>query len=91
MLNVVDGLKGCFNGGPGANPQFFCNYSTMMVGTDPVAIDRIAHEIVVAKRIEEGIQKTDNPRASAFLDIAEDLELGISRRDMIELKEINIS
>ncbi|MEA1885713.1 MAG: DUF362 domain-containing protein [Bacteroidota bacterium] len=91
VLNIVDGLKGCFNGGPGANPQFFCNYNTMLVGTDPVAIDRIAHEIVVAKRIDEGIQKADNPRAAAFLDIAESLELGISRREMINLSEIDLS
>ncbi len=90
VLNVVDGLKGCFNGGPGANPQFFCNYNTIMAGTDPVAIDRIAHEIVVAKRIEEGIQNKDNPRASAFLDMAEALELGVSKREMIELNEISL-
>jgi len=90
VLNIVDGLKGCFNGGPGANPQFFCNYDTILVGTDPVAVDRIAHEIVVKKRIAEGIQKEDNPRASAFLDIAESLELGISRRELIELNEINL-
>ena len=91
VLNIVDGLKGCFNGGPGANPQFFCNYNTILAGSDPVAVDRIAHEIVVAKRIQEGIQKEDNPRASAFLDIAESLELGVSRREMIEVKEVNIS
>ncbi|MDT8401171.1 MAG: DUF362 domain-containing protein [Bacteroidales bacterium] len=91
VLNIVDGLKGCFNGGPGANPQFFCNYNTVLVATDPVAIDRIAHEIVVAKRIEEGIQKEDNPGASVFLDMAENLELGIGRREMIRLNEINIS
>ncbi len=91
VLNIVDGLKGCFNGGPGANPQFFCNYNTMLVATDPVATDRIAHEIVVDRRIEEGLQKSDNTRASAFLDIAESLELGVSRREEIELKEINIS
>ena len=91
VLNIVDGLKGCFNGGPGANPQFFCNYNTMLVGTDPVAIDRIAHEIVVAKRIEEGIQNADNQKASAFLDMAENLELGISRRENIEVNEINLS
>ncbi len=90
VLNIVDGLKGCFNGGPGANPQFFCNYYTILAGTDPVAVDRIAHEIVVTKRIEEGLQKADNPRASTFLDMAENLGLGISRREMIELNEINI-
>lgn len=85
VLNITDGLKGCFNGGPGANPQFFTNYNTILVGTDPVAMDRIAHEIIVAKRIEEGIQKEDNPDAYRFLHLAEELELGVCNRDKIEL------
>lgn len=87
VLNITDGLKGCFNGGPGANPQFFTNYKTMLLGTDPVAMDRIAHEIVVEKRIEEGIQKADNPNASKFLDMAADLKLGVSKREDINLVE----
>lgn len=91
VLNIVDGIKGCFNGGPGANPQFFCNYNTMLVGSDAVAIDRIAHEIVTKKRIEEGLQKEDNKRVSAFMDIAADLKLGISRRELIDVSEINMT
>ncbi|MEZ4998414.1 MAG: DUF362 domain-containing protein [Bacteroidales bacterium] len=57
VLNIVDGIKGCFNGGPGANPQFFCDYHTIITGTDPVAVDRIGYDIVLAKRIAEGLQK----------------------------------
>ncbi|MEZ5010490.1 MAG: hypothetical protein R2744_02085 [Bacteroidales bacterium] len=68
-------MKGCFNGGPGANPQFFTNYNTILVGTDPVAMDRIAHEIVVKKRIEEGLQKEDNPASSCFLIWQKNLDL----------------
>ena len=85
VLNITDGLKGCFNGGPGANPQFFTNYNTILVGTDPVAMDRIAHEIIVAKRIEEGIQKVDNPGAYRFLLLAEELGLGICDMEKIDL------
>lgn len=33
VLNIVDGIKGCFNGGPGANPQFFCDYHTIITGS----------------------------------------------------------
>jgi uncharacterized protein (DUF362 family) len=87
VLNITDGLKGCYNGGPGANPQFFTNYKTMLVGTDAVAMDRIAHEIVVKKRIEEGIQKQDSPNAARFLDMAADLKLGVSKREDITLIE----
>lgn len=85
VLNITDGLKGCFDKGPGANPQFFTNYLTMLFSTDPIAMDRIAHEIVVKKRIEKGIQKEDRPGAAKFLDLAAELKLGVSDREKIEL------
>ena len=91
VLNVVDGLKGCFDGGPAANPQFICNYNTMMVGTDPVAVDRIGHDIVIAKRIEEGIQTEDKPGAVEFMNIAQSLSLGVADKDKIDLTELNLS
>jgi len=90
VLNIVDGLIGCFEGGPAANPQFICEYKTMLFGTDPVAVDRIGHDIVIAKRIEEGIQQTDNKKAGKFIDLAQELKLGTSDRDKIELSEINV-
>jgi len=88
VLNIVDGIKGCFNGGPGANPQFFTNYNTVLIGTDPVAVDRIGYEIVIKKRIEEGIQKEESPRGRAFMNIAENLKLGIADLDKITHNKI---
>jgi uncharacterized protein (DUF362 family) len=88
VLNIVDGIKGCFNGGPGANPQFFCDYNTIVTGTDPVSVDRIGYEIVLAKRIAEGLQKEGVPAALAFMQQAEELGLGVADRDAIELKEV---
>lgn len=88
VLNIVDGLKGCFNGGPGANPQFFCNYHTVMAATDPVAIDRIGYDIVLAKRIAEGLQKEGSPRALEFMLQAQKLELGVADREKIDMREI---
>ncbi len=90
VLNVVDGLIGCYNGGPGANPQFICNYNTLMVGSDPVAIDRIGHDIVVNKRIEEGVQEEDNPRYRKYIVMAQDLQLGVGDIEKINLKTITI-
>ncbi len=88
VLNIVDGLKGCFNGGPGANPQFFCNYHTILASTDPVAIDRIGYDIVLAKRIAEGLQKEGSPRALDFMLQAQKLELGVADREKIDMREI---
>ncbi len=87
VLNIVDGLKGCFDGGPGANPQFICNYNTMLIGTDPVAVDRIGYDIVIAKRIEEGVQEEELPRGRKFMEMAEELELGVADPEKIEVIE----
>ena len=90
VLNIVDGIKGCFNGGPAANPQFFTNYKTVLIGTDPVAVDRIGYDIVIKKRIEEKIQKEDVPRGRTFMELAQNLKLGIADLDKIQLKSVNI-
>ena len=90
VLNIVDGLRGCFDGGPAANPQFICNYNTILVGSDPVAVDRIGHEIVIKKRIEEKIQNEDKPGSIKFMEIAQDLKLGVADIDKIKLKVLNL-
>ncbi len=91
VLNITDGLRGCFNGGPGANPQFICNYNILMVSSDPVATDRIAYDIIAEKRIAEGIQKTANPDSVTFLKMASELGLGVYQIEKIELKTIDLS
>ena len=88
VLNIVDGLIGCFDGGPAANPQFICEYNTLLVGTDPVAVDRIGYEIVLDKRIEEGRQKEEQAGATAFMELAQELQLGVADRSKIELIEV---
>lgn len=90
VLNICDGLRGCFNGGPAANPQFICNYNTLLVSSDPVAIDRIGYDIIAEKRIAEGLQKKPTPESLKFLTIASELGLGISDRDKINLKVFEI-
>ena len=90
VLNIADGLIGCFDGGPSAKPQFICNYNMLLVGSDPVSVDRIGHDVIIAKRVSEGIQKIDRPEASKFIALAEELGLGIGRREDIELLEVNM-
>ena len=87
VLNIADGLRGCYDGGPGANPQFFCQYHTLLIGTDPVAVDRIGHDIIIGRRIAEGRQQEDSPTNMAQLIMAQEYGLGISDRDKIELIE----
>ncbi len=85
VLNICDGLRGCFNGGPAANPQFICNYNSVLIASDPVALDRIAYDIVAGKRIAEGIQKSASPESLTFLTMASELGLGTCEKEKIDL------
>lgn len=90
VLNIADGIKGCFQGGPEAKPQFFADYKTILFSTDPVALDRIGYEIVLKKRIEEKIQKADYPAARKYMDLAQNLGLGTAELERIQLEKITI-
>jgi len=90
VLNIVDGLKGCFDGGPAANPQFLTNYKTILLGSDPVAVDRIAYDIVLKKRMEEGVQKRESPNGTKFMELASGYGLGEANPSKITLENIEI-
>jgi uncharacterized protein (DUF362 family) len=90
VLNVVDGLRACYDGGPGANPKFIYDANVMLFGSDPVAVDAVAHDIVVKERMERGVQQVDAAGRSAFLEIAAGLGLGVAERGKIELMDLHI-
>jgi hypothetical protein len=90
VLNIVDGIKGCFQGGPEAKPQFITEYKTVLMGTDPVAVDRIGYDIILQKRIAEKIQKEDIPKAKKFLELAQDLKLGVADPAKITLETVTL-
>jgi uncharacterized protein (DUF362 family) len=85
VLNIVDGIKGCYNGGPGANPQFFTYYKDILIGTDPVAVDRVGYDIVIKKRIEMGLQKEDTGSGIVTLKMANAMGLGEFETEKINL------
>jgi uncharacterized protein (DUF362 family) len=90
VLNVVDGLQACYDGGPGANPKFIYDSNVLLFGTDPVALDSVAHDMIIKERIARGTQQVDDPRrrSAAFLDVAEKLGLGVAARDKIAISEV---
>jgi uncharacterized protein (DUF362 family) len=91
VLNIVDGLIGCYQGGPGANPQFITDFKCMLFGSDPVAVDRIGYDIIFQRRVAEGIQKEESPRGRQFMDMAQNLGLGTADKEKIILIEKELS
>ena len=56
VLHIMDGLRAVYHSGPFAwNPDFVWEAKTLLIGTDPVAVDRIELEIVERKRKERGV------------------------------------
>jgi len=55
VLQVMDGLRGVWHGGPFSTiPKFRFYPKEILFGTDPVAIDRILIDIIEEKRKAEG-------------------------------------
>jgi hypothetical protein len=55
VLNVMDGLRSLWHGGPFLqSPQFLFFPKRIVLGTDPVAMDHLLIEMIETKRKEEG-------------------------------------
>ncbi len=88
VLNVTDGLRGQYDGGPDKNAQFVFPNHSLYFATDPFALDMICHREVVAKRREMGREVNENPRFTEYLFYAEKLGLGVASPEKIKLVKI---
>jgi len=84
VLNITDGLRGQYEGGPMLNAQFVYPHRTLYFATDPIAIDMVCHRAIVAKRKAEGIEVNENPRYTEYLHYAERLGLGVADPEKID-------
>jgi hypothetical protein len=78
VLNVTDGIRGQYDGGPDKNAQFVYPNHSLYFATDPFALDMTCHNELMAKRREMGAQVNDNPRFTDYLHYADQLGLGIA-------------
>jgi hypothetical protein len=76
-LNITDGLRGQYDGGPDKNAQFVYDNHSLYFATDPFAVDMLCHDEVMAKRKEKGVPANTSPRTTEYLHYAETLGLGV--------------
>ena len=89
VLNITDGLRGQYDGGPDKNAQFVYPNCSLYFATDPFALDMVCHRELVAKRREMGIDVNENPRFTEYLRYAENLGLGVADEKKIKLVGIS--
>ncbi|OQX86121.1 hypothetical protein B6D60_06765 [candidate division KSB1 bacterium 4484_87] len=85
VLNITDGLRAQYDGGPGPNAKFTYSYNTLFFATDPFALDLTCHNLLVEKRKEMGVKVNEHPRFTEYLRYAERLGLGVADPKKIEL------
>jgi uncharacterized protein DUF362 len=100
VLNIMDGIKGLYHGGPSGRPQFVWEHRTLYFGTDPVAIDTVGLKAIDAKRVSVGMKKTidDTPdnfdhfvhKQPEHIELAGAFGLGESDEKKIDLRKIRI-
>ncbi len=88
VLNIVDGLKGQYEGGPMAAPEYLYDYNSIFFSTDPFAVDMIGHKLMVEKRKSMGIKVNEHPIFTEYLHYGQRLGLGIADTEQIEYIDI---
>lgn len=78
VLNITDGLRAQYEGGPMPAAKYTYIYNTLFFATDPFALDMISHILLVAKRKEMNIKVNEHPKYTDYLRYAEKLNLGVT-------------
>jgi uncharacterized protein (DUF362 family) len=100
VLNILDGVKGLYHGGPSGRPQFVWEHKTLYFGTDPVALDHVGLKVIDEKRVSVGMKRTIDDTPDKFdtfvhkqpehIEIAGAMGLGEWDEKKIDVKKIRI-
>ncbi|MCP4633682.1 MAG: DUF362 domain-containing protein [candidate division Zixibacteria bacterium] len=88
VLNITDGLRAQYDGGPMPASNFAYLYNSLFFSTDPIAMDMTCHDIILAKRKSMGVKVNEHPRYTDYLRYGEKLGLGIA--DKTKIKHIKV-
>jgi len=88
VLNITDGLRSQYDGGPDANAKFVYLDNRLYFASDPFALDMVCHGRITAKRKEMGVAVNENPRFTEYLRYAEKLGLGVA--DLQKIQHVRV-
>jgi uncharacterized protein (DUF362 family) len=90
-LVISDGLYAQCHGGPGFKERWAWNFDGLLVGTDPVAVDRVHMSIIDSRRAELGLKTLEEDgRAPRWLERAADPEHRLGVFNLQEIERIDV-
>jgi uncharacterized protein (DUF362 family) len=98
VLHLIDGLEGCYEGGPVPDSsRFFFTPKTLWLGTDPVALDAVGFQVIESKRLKKGLPSLresagyySGRRPVDHIDLAAKKGVGTSDPDRIKVEKISL-
>ena len=94
-LVICDAVRVLYHGGPQDKPRWRAAHNSMLIGTDPVAMDRIIHELVDTYRKQNKMKPVAEDRAGRraprFIEGAAALGLGEADRSKIRFETVTLS
>ena len=88
-LTVIDGLVAQCHGGPARSPRWAWPLNSVLVSTDPVALDTIAWKMIEERRQQLGLKTLiAEQREPKWIASAAQLGLGENRAEQIELVDV---
>jgi uncharacterized protein (DUF362 family) len=89
VLNIADGLNLVYEGSPSVDPQYRMDYHSLLVGTDPVAMDQIALEIIEGIRREKGLPSVWKTNSQPK-HVATAARIGLGTNNLDEIDHIKV-
>ncbi|MGD0681291.1 MAG: DUF362 domain-containing protein [Terracidiphilus sp.] len=81
-LTICDATTAMYEGGPGYKPEHSWNANTLLVSTDPVALDHTGWKMIERKRAEKGLKTLKaEEREPIYIATAADGEHGLGTND----------
>ncbi len=88
-LVICNALQAIYKGGISWKPANAWPYGGIILGTDPVAVDRVCLKIINEKRLESNKGLIDN--RARHIQMSEQLGIGVANLDNIDLVEIEMA
>ncbi len=90
-FTICDATTGCYQGGPMHKPEYTWNHDSLIVASDPVALDCSGWQIIDRKRVESGLKTLEaDGRLPKYIETAADAQhrLGTNDPKRISLVEV---
>ena len=90
-LTICDATTAMYEGGPGYKPEHSWNANSLLVSTDPVALDHTGWQMIERKRAEKGLKTlAAEERAPSYIATAADAEHRLGNNDPKKISIVEV-